>query len=75
MQTTKKVKDLETKEYLRPFEIKAVFGIDKSTLYRWMKDKEFPTPLKPSRKVTLINREAFKRYLELRTQKRATAAE
>jgi hypothetical protein len=40
-----------------------------------MKDKEFPKPLKPSRKVTLINREAFKRYLELRTQKRATAAE
>jgi predicted DNA-binding transcriptional regulator AlpA len=71
----RKLEDLETKEYLRPFEIKAVFGIDKSTLYRWMKDKEFPKPLKPSRKVTLINREAFKRYLELRTQKRATAAE
>ena len=66
--------NLKTKEYLRPFEIKAVFGIDRSTLYRWMKDKEFPKPLRPSKKVTLINKEAFKEYLENRTQRVGNAS-
>ena len=63
------MQDTITKEYLRPFEIKAVFGIDRSTLYRWMKDKEFPKPLRPSKKVTLINRQAFEEYLKARSQK------
>ena len=62
--------NLQLKEFLRPYEIKAVFGIDRSTLYRWIReDKEFPKPLKPSKKVTLINRKAFEEYLEKRTAK------
>ena len=61
--------NLKTKEYLRPYEVTMVFGIDRSTLYRWMKDKDFPKPLRPSKKVTLINREAFEEYLKTRTQK------
>ena len=60
--------NLQFKEFLRPYEIKAVFGIDRSTLYRWIReDEEFPKPLKPSKKVTLINRKAFEEYLEKRT--------
>ena len=60
--------NLQLKEFLRPYEIKAVFGIDRSTLYRWIReDEEFPKPLKPSKKVTLINRKAFEEYLEKRT--------
>ena len=61
--------NLKTKEYLRPYEITMVFGIDRSTLYRWMKDDDFPKPLRPSKKVTLINREAFEEYLKARSQK------
>ena len=62
------MQDTITKEYLRPKEVTAVFGIDRSTLYRWIReDKEFPKPLKPSKKVTLINRKAFEKYLEKRT--------
>lgn len=67
--TQTKRKNLETKEYLRPSEIYAVFGIDRTTLYRWMKDSDFPTPLKPSKRLTLINKSAFEKYLELRTKK------
>ena len=63
-----------TKEYLRPFEITAVFGIDRSTLYRWMKDDDFPKPLRPSKKVTLINREAFEEYLKARSQRVESAS-
>ena len=62
------MQDTITKEYLRPKEVTAVFGIDKSTLYRWIReDKEFPKPIKPSKKVTLINKAAFEKYLEKRT--------
>jgi len=61
--------NLKTKEYLRPYEVTMVFGIDRSTLYRWMKDDDFPKPLRPSKKVTLINRQAFEEYLQKRTQK------
>jgi len=64
---------LHLKEYLRPNEISLVFGIDKSTLYRWMKDKEFPQPLKPSERITLINKRAFEEYLRNRTQKATNA--
>ena len=63
------MQDTIIKEYLRPFEITAIFGIDRSTLYRWMKDDDFPKPLRPSKKVTLINREAFEEYLKARSQK------
>ena len=63
------MQDTIIKEYLRPFEITAVFGIDRSTLYRWMKDDDFPKPLRPSKKVTLINRKAFEEYLKARSQK------
>jgi len=62
--------DLAIKEYLRPKEIVAVFGIDKSTLYRWIKeDDEFPQPIKPSPKITLINKRAFEEYLRKRTSR------
>jgi len=67
MQNTQKENYLYFKEYLRPFEITAIFGIDKSILYRWMKDKAFSKPLRPSKKVTLINRRAFEEYLKART--------
>ena len=64
------MQDTITKEFLRPFEIKVVFGIDKSTLYRWIReDKEFPKPIKPSKKITLINKAAFEKYLKNRTAK------
>ena len=66
--------NIKTKEYLRPYEVTMVFGIDRSTLYRWMKDDDFPKPLKPSKKVTLINREAFEKYLKARTQKVESAS-
>jgi len=66
--------NLKTKEYLRPFEITAVFGIDRSTLYRWMKDDDFPKPLKPSKKVTLINKQAFEEYLKARSQRVESAS-
>ena len=66
--------NLSIKDYLRPFEIKAVFGIDRTTLYRWMReDKEFPSPLKPSKKLTLINKRAFEEYLEKRTARLESA--
>ena len=66
--------NLSIKDYLRPFEIKAVFGIDRTTLYRWMReDKEFPNPLKPSKKLTLINKRAFEEYLEKRTARLESA--
>jgi len=62
--------DLSRKEYLRPKEIVAVFGIDKSTLYRWIKeDDEFPQPIKPSQKITLINKRAFEEYLRKRASR------
>jgi len=68
------MKDLQAKEYLRPKEIAIVFGIDRSTLYRWIReDKEFPKPLKPSEKITLINKRAFEEYLRNRTQKVSNA--
>jgi predicted DNA-binding transcriptional regulator AlpA len=57
------------KEYLRPNEITAVFGIDRSTLYRWAKnDKNFPKMKKPSSKITLINKKEFEEYLDLRSR-------
>ena len=68
------MQDTIIKEYLRPFEIKEVFGIDRSTLYRWMKDKEFPKPIKPSKKVTLINKQAFEEYLKARSKKVESAS-
>jgi len=62
--------DLSKKEYLRPKEIVAVFGIDKSTLYRWInEDDEFPQPIKPSPKITLINKRAFEEYLKKRASR------
>ena len=62
--------NLRAKDYLRPKEVTAVFGIDKSTLYRWIReDKEFPKPIKPSKKITLINKAAFEKYLKNRTAK------
>ena len=66
--------NLKTKEYLRPYEVTMVFGIDRSTLYRWMKDDDFPKPLRPSKKVTLINREAFEEYLKARSQRVESAS-
>ena len=64
------MKNLQIKEYLRPKEIVAVFGIDKSTLYRWIKeDDEFPQPIKPSPKITLINKRAFEEYLKKRASR------
>jgi predicted DNA-binding transcriptional regulator AlpA len=57
------------KEYLRPNEIKTVFGIDRATLYRWMKnDDKFPEPIKPSSKITLINKKDFEDYLKSRSR-------
>jgi len=62
--------NLSLKEYLRPFEVTAVFGIDNSTLYRWIKeDDEFPELIKPSPKITLINKRAFEEYLRKRTSR------
>jgi predicted DNA-binding transcriptional regulator AlpA len=64
---------MDNKEYLRPDEVKAVFGVDKSTFYRWARDdKEFPELIKPSRKITLINRKEFENYLKLRSGKRVS---
>lgn len=38
------------KEYLRPSEITAVFGIDKTTIYKWINtDNNFPAVIKPSK--------------------------
>jgi len=69
------MKDLQAKEYLRPKEINIVFGIDRSTLYRWIKeDKEFPKPLKPSEKITLINKRAFEAYLKNRSETAANVS-
>jgi len=69
------MKDLQAKEYLRPKEIAIVFGIDRSTLYRWIReDKEFPKPLKPSEKITLINKRAFEAYLKNRSEAAANAS-
>jgi predicted DNA-binding transcriptional regulator AlpA len=57
------------KEYLRPAEITAVFGIDKTTIYKWINtDNNFPAVIKPSRKITLINKKDFENYLRLRSQ-------
>ena len=67
--------NLQAKEYLRPKEIAIVFGIDRSTLYRWIReDKEFPKPLKPSEKITLINKRAFEAYLKNRSEAAANAS-
>jgi predicted DNA-binding transcriptional regulator AlpA len=61
------MQDLQVKEYLRPKEIQAVFGIDKTTLYRWKKkDKNFPKMIKVSDRITLINKKAFEAYLKTR---------
>jgi predicted DNA-binding transcriptional regulator AlpA len=55
------------KEYLRPGEITAVFGIDKTTIYKWINtDNNFPAVIKPSRKITLINKKDFESYLKSR---------
>jgi predicted DNA-binding transcriptional regulator AlpA len=63
------MKNLHTKEYLRPSEIQAVFGIDKVTLYRWAKeDSNFPEMIKPSKKITLINKKDFEKYLKNRSK-------
>jgi predicted DNA-binding transcriptional regulator AlpA len=63
------MKDLKMKEYLRPYEIQKVFGIDKATLYRWAKeDSNFPEMIKPSKKITLINKKDFERYLKNRNK-------
>jgi predicted DNA-binding transcriptional regulator AlpA len=59
------MKNLYIKEYLRPKEIKAIFGIDKVTLYRWAKeDSNFPEMIKPSSRITLINKKEFETYLK-----------
>jgi len=60
--------NIHLKEYLRPLEIYEVFGVDKTTLYRWMnEDDNFPKPLRPSKKITLINKRAFEEYLYKRS--------
>jgi predicted DNA-binding transcriptional regulator AlpA len=59
-----------SKEFLRPDEVTAVFGVDKSTFYRWARDdKEFPEMIKPSKKMTLVNRKDFENYLRLRSKR------
>jgi predicted DNA-binding transcriptional regulator AlpA len=62
--------ELHLKEYLRPNEVAVLFGIDKSTLYRWAgDDKNFPKMIKPSSKITLINKKEFEKYLDLRSER------
>jgi len=58
-----KNKTLNNREFLRPNEIQAVYGIAKSTLYKMMKDSNFPAPLRPSNKITLISKVGFEEYL------------
>jgi predicted site-specific integrase-resolvase len=56
------------KEYLRPAEVVAMYGIGRTTLYNWMKDSNFPEILKPSNNITLINKKHFEEYLKLRNK-------
>lgn len=53
-----------SKEYIRPYEIETIYGISKVTLYRWAKDENFPEMIKPSKRVTLINKKEFETYLK-----------
>jgi predicted DNA-binding transcriptional regulator AlpA len=67
------MQDVSTKEYLRPMEVVAMFGIGRTTLYNWMKDEKFPKILKPSKNITLINKKEFEKYLELRNKTNSNA--
>jgi predicted DNA-binding transcriptional regulator AlpA len=61
---------MANKDYLRLSEIRAVFSIDRTTLYDWMKkdSDNFPTILRPSKRIALINKREFENYLRLRSQ-------
>jgi len=50
--------------YKRPAEICRFFSISRATLYRYAKDKNFPKPLKPSKKVTLWDIREVEEYFK-----------
>ena len=37
-------------QYLRVKDIQGMLGVSKSTIYRWMDERDFPTPIKFSAK-------------------------
>ena len=56
---------INEKRYIRANEVKKIFGISKSTLYRYSKQKEnFPKPLRPSPKIVLWNLEELEEYFK-----------
>ena len=52
------------KKYLTTKELCEYLSISKTTLYTYAKDKNFPTPLKPSRRKTLWDYRAIEEYLK-----------
>ena len=50
--------------YVRPKEIIKIFGISKTTFYSYTKKKNFPKPIRPSKKVTLWNINELKEYFK-----------
>jgi predicted site-specific integrase-resolvase len=68
------MQNLDSKEYLRPMEIQTVFGVNRVTLYKWAReDENFTKMIKPSKRMTLINRKEFEKYLELRNKANSNA--
>ncbi|RZA30106.1 MAG: AlpA family phage regulatory protein [Proteobacteria bacterium] len=50
---------------LRPEAASALFGISKSTLQRWEKERsDFPKPIRPTPRVTLYDRDKLMAYLD-----------
>ncbi len=59
---------MESPLYRRPKELAEMFGIGRSTIYRYAKeDPNFPKPLKPTAKTTLFNVKEVEEYFKKKT--------
>jgi len=56
------------KIYKRTGDVCQIFSISRTTLYRYAKDPNFPTPIKPTKRVTLWDIEAIEAYLKYRSE-------
>jgi len=61
-------KDYSKREKFRPCEVNDIYGLSVKTLEKWMKEPDFPKPLRPSKRVVLIDKKEFEKWMEKRTK-------
>ncbi len=59
------------KKFLRLEEVAKLFGVHRTTIWRWVQTKGFPKPYRPSKKVALFSSDEIMAYLESVGKERA----